>query len=86
MREGFGKGGNVHFLMGVLTHLQRATSAKDLKPQSVSSRMRKRHYNQCIIEFEHPSFSSLMFTPYGGSRSEGECFLVELAHKVSEMK
>ena len=47
---------------------------------------KKRHYNQRIIEVEHGSFSPLVFTPYGGSGREAECFLAELAHKVSENK
>ena len=46
----------------------------------------KQHHNQRMIEVEHGSFSSLVFSPYGGNGREAERFLTELAQKLSDKK
>ena len=43
---------------------------------------KKRLYSQRVIEMEHESFSSLVFTPYGGASRETELVFKTLCAKV----
>ena len=53
---------------------------------SWNENVKKRHYNQQIIDIKLGSFCPLVFSPYGGNGREAERFFNELAQKLSEKK
>ena len=49
-------------------------------------KIKKKHYNQRVIQIEHGTFTPLIFTPYGGAGREADNFIKRLALKIANKK
>ena len=86
-RDVWVRGSRAFFDIMVFNPLARSYSNSTLKASHKSNEnLKKRKYNDRILQVEHGSFTPLVFTNFGGVGVEGSNFYNKIAEKIAEKR